>query len=157
VASKARPVLSAIKRSQDATSPSPSSMLASFVGVCHAGRATSQEPSSWEKLERTIQTEMEAIQKEGDQLINEIMEGSSGNESEEINSGVHTCYGYKNLGDPPEHCLALAPPHLWVHALHTEEKLFFCKAFPDQTTLQVRSKDCRVKIKEKENRAITFI
>jgi len=63
---------------------------------------------------------MEAIQKDGDWLINEIMEGSSGNESEEINNGAHTCYGYKNLGDPPECCLALA--------LSTKEELFFCKA-----------------------------
>jgi len=50
---------------------------------CQKGHIT-KEPASWEKLERIIQREIEAIKKEGDWLINEIIEGSSDNESEEI-------------------------------------------------------------------------
>jgi len=60
-------VLSAIKRSQDATFPYPSSMFSSFYSLCYVGRVTPQRSQPYGET-REIQREMEAIPLKGRRL-----------------------------------------------------------------------------------------
>jgi len=83
--------------------------------ICRKGHLT-KECNSLLKLEKIIDREMEEINKNGDRMTDEIIEGSEGKEAEgAISAKPCECYGFSNLsGNPLTCCFAPALPILWI-------------------------------------------
>jgi len=96
--------------------------------ICRKGHLT-KERDSLLKLEKIINREMEEINKNGDRMTDEIIEGSEGEEAEgAISTNPCKCYGFSNLsGNPQTRCFAPALPILWIQHAAREKAFFFAR------------------------------
>lgn len=78
------------------------------------------------KLEKIIDHELAVIHREGDKMINELMEGSAGDDVVD-EAEPHLCSGFLDLLQEPRRCLVNAS-HLWLEPSKAGTKVYFCKA-----------------------------